>query len=325
MNPILSDKKNFADFSQHPHIKSFEDVSFNFQVPQYGCLSKISAMFNGKQVLREVKKVLQCHFSDLYERLNALTDTRERKCYSPAESVLGGMVLFLLKKKSRNEMDNDFRELEFSKNYHKIFKLRCPSMCAVEDFYRMVPTEEFDRLKVSMLAVLIEKRTLHSHRLLGKYFTISVDGTGVYASQTKHWDECTFQTSKHGVVTWMNHVLEAKLVCSNGLSLSLCSEWITNRQEFDKQDYELKAFKRLAPRLKVTTQVSKKIKNPSLFQYSQKYFVFIVIFSTFVVWKKWSPYRVRNTNNCVAKMKFFVAKSYNFAVWFNSWNRLFLC
>jgi len=123
-------------------------------------------------------------------------------------------------------------------------------MCAVEDFYRMVPSEEFDRLKVAMIAVLIEKRTLHSHRLLGKYFTIAVDGTGVYSSQTKHWDECTFQTSKHGVVTWMNHVLEAKLVCSNGLSLSLCSEWITNGQEFDKQDCELKAFKRLAPRLK---------------------------------------------------------------------------
>ena len=147
-------------------------------------------------------------------------------------------------------MDNDFRELEFSKNYRKIFKQRCPSMCAVEDFYRIVPIEEFERLKVSMLAVLIEKRTLHSHRLLGKYFTIAVDGTGVYSSQTKHWDECTCQTSKHDVVTWMNHVLEAKLVCSNGLSLSLCSEWITNGQEFDKQDCELKAFKRLAPRLK---------------------------------------------------------------------------
>jgi len=42
--------------------------------------------------------------------------------------------LFLLKKKSRNEMDNHFREQEFSRNYRKLFKLRCPIMCAVEDF-----------------------------------------------------------------------------------------------------------------------------------------------------------------------------------------------
>jgi hypothetical protein len=210
----------------------------------------VSSIANGKQVLWEVKKVLRCHFSGLYDRLNALTDTRQRKSYSPAELVLGGMVLFLLKKKSRNEMDNHFREQEFSDNYRKIFKLRCPSMCAVEDFYRTVPPEEFDDLKSAIIAVLIEKRTLHSHRLFGKYFTIAVDGTGIYSSRTKHWDDHTTQTSKHGVVTYLNNVLEAKLVCSNGLSLSLCSEMITNGEEFIKQDCELKAFKRLAPRLK---------------------------------------------------------------------------
>ena len=147
-------------------------------------------------------------------------------------------------------MDNHFHELEFSRNYRKIFKLPCPSMCAVEDFYRSLLPEELDRLKSSMVSILIEKRMLHSHRLLGKYFTIAVDGTGVYSSQNFHWDECTFQTSKNGVVTWLNNVLEAKLVCSNGLSLSLCTEWITNGEEFVKQDCELKAFKRLAVRLK---------------------------------------------------------------------------
>jgi hypothetical protein len=204
----------------------------------------------GKQVLWEVKKLLQCHFSGLYDRFNSLTDTRQRKGYSPAELVLGGMVLFLLKSKSRAEMDNRFREQEFSKNYRKIFKLRCPSMDAVEDFFRELPREELDKLKAASVAVLIEKRTLHSHRLLCKYFTIAVDGTGVYSSQTKHWDECTFQTSRNGVVTWLNHVLEAKLVCGNGLSLSVCSEWIINGEEYIKQDCELKAFKRLAVWLK---------------------------------------------------------------------------
>ena len=97
---------------------------------------------------------------------------------------------------------------------------------------------------------MIEKRTLHFYRLHGKYFTIAVDATGVYSSQTKHWEECTFKTSKNGVVTYMNHVLEAKLVCTGGLSLSLCSEWVTNDGEYIKQDCESKAFKRLAVRLK---------------------------------------------------------------------------
>lgn len=55
-------------------------------------------------------------------------------------------------------MDKYFREQEFSRNYRKIFKLRCPSMCALEDFYRSVPPEEFDDLKASLLAILIDKR-----------------------------------------------------------------------------------------------------------------------------------------------------------------------
>ena len=250
MNAILSDKKNFCPFSQPAHLKLVRNCEEDFQANQYGCQPKFSSLSNGKQVLWEVKKVLQCHFSDMYDRFNALTDNRERKCYSPAELVLGGVVLFLLKKKSRNEMNRSFSEQEFSRNYRKIFKLRCPSMCAVEDFYRLLPPEEFDDLKSALMAVLIEKRTLHSHRLLGKYFTIAVDATGVHSSQNQYWEECTHQTSKNGVVTWMNHVLEAKLVCSNGLSLSLCSEWITNGEEYEKQDCELKAFKRLAVRLK---------------------------------------------------------------------------
>ena len=130
---------------QPPHIKSVEEISTRVNQRQpYHCLPKSSSIFKGKQVLWEVKKVLQCHFRDLYDRLNALTDTRERKCYSPAELVLGGIVLFLLKQKSRHEMDQHFREQEFSDNYRKIFKLRCPSMCAVEDFYRILPTEELE-------------------------------------------------------------------------------------------------------------------------------------------------------------------------------------
>ena len=110
INPILSDKKNFCVFSQPPHIKSVEEISDSFQERSYGCLPKVSSVFNGKQVLWEVKKVLQCHFPVLNDKLNAMTDTRERKSYQPAELVLGGVVLFLLKKKSRNEMDNHFRE-----------------------------------------------------------------------------------------------------------------------------------------------------------------------------------------------------------------------
>jgi hypothetical protein len=47
--------------------------------------------------------------------------------------------------------------------------------------------------------------------------------------------------------TWTTYVLEAKVVTSNGFSISLATEWIENpaNQTFDKQDCEIKAFDRI--------------------------------------------------------------------------------
>ena len=46
--------------------------------------------------------------------------------------------------------------------------------------------------------------------------------------------------------------MEAKLITSNGFSISIATEWIENPAEsgYDKQDCERKAFKRLAEKLK---------------------------------------------------------------------------
>ena len=52
-------------------------------------------------------------------------------------------------------------------------------------------------------------------------------------------------------VSYSHQVLEAKLVCANGFSISLGTQWIENPEgDFDKQDCEAKAFKRLAKQLK---------------------------------------------------------------------------
>jgi hypothetical protein len=57
--------------------------------------------------------------------------------------------------------------------------------------------------------------------------------------------------SSKGKVSYFSYVLEAVLICSNGTSIPLLSEWIANDgQNYDKQDCEAKGFKRLAVRLK---------------------------------------------------------------------------
>ena len=59
------------------------------------------------------------------------------------------------------------------------------------------------------------------------------------------------KTSKNEKTTYYSLLLEAVLVCKNGMTIPLMTEWIANEnQEYDKQDCESKAFKRMAIGLK---------------------------------------------------------------------------
>ncbi len=115
---------------------------------------------------------------------------------------------------------------------------------------RRLNPEELEALKRSLVQTLLARRTLHTFRCLGQWFVVAVDGTGVVSFSERHCEHCLTKTSKHGKVTYFHTVVEAKLVCANGFSLSLETEWIENPTgDFKKQDYARKAFKRLAARL----------------------------------------------------------------------------
>jgi hypothetical protein len=65
-----------------------------------------------------------------------------------------------------------------------------------------------------------------------------------------HCEHCLKRVSKSGVTSYFHNILEAKLVTPNGFAISLATEWIENPEIYDKQDCELKAFRRLAEKIK---------------------------------------------------------------------------
>jgi len=124
-------------------------------------------------------------------------------------------------------------------------------MDTVDAVMRRLEPEELAALKRSLVRTLLARRTLHKYRFLGQWFVVAVDGTGVASYSERHCPHCLTTTSAHGKTTYFHNVLEAKLICANGFSLSLETEWIENPEgDFHKQDCERKAFKRLAARLK---------------------------------------------------------------------------
>ncbi|WP_230199728.1 hypothetical protein [Bacillus andreraoultii] len=89
----------------------------------------------------------------------------------------------------------------------------------------------------------------------GKYWGIGIDGTGLHTFCDKHCEHClrrvyTNRETGEKTVLYMHHVLEAKLVVGD-MIFSIASEFIENEPEnVSKQDCELKAFYRLAKKIK---------------------------------------------------------------------------
>ena len=130
-------------------------------------------------------------------------------------------MLFVFKEGSRNAFDNERKEDRFRKNYKRAFKLRLPSMDAVEDLYRLLEESELESLKCLLVKALVEKKIFYKFRFMGKMYFVAIDGTGVASYNTNYCGECTSKTSKNRKTVWFHNVLEAKLVTHNGMSVSI--------------------------------------------------------------------------------------------------------
>ncbi len=207
----------------------------------------------GRLIIHQMYKTIHQFFPDFFERISQFPDYRERKQYEIVELVTAGIAMFLFKEGSRNAMNNDRKENKFSKNYTSLFKLKLPHMDTVNDLFSVLKEEELEKLKASLVAGLIEQKVIRKFKFLGKSYIIAIDGTGLSSYDHKHCDACLTKTSKNGKISYFHTVLEAKLVTSNGLSISLATEWISNegKSEYDKQDCELNAFKRMAAKIKL--------------------------------------------------------------------------
>ena len=203
------------------------------------------------QLIYTIGKTITHFFPDLFDRIREIEDFRKKSEYELVELITACIAMFIFKEGSRNAFNNDREEENFKDNYQNLFHMRLPHMDTVENVMRKLNESELEGLKVSMIRDLLQKKSLHKFRLLGKFFIIAVDGTGVHTFSERHCDQCLTQESKNGKIKYFHNVLEAKLICSNGFSISLATEWIENPVgDFDKQDCEQKAFKRLAKKIK---------------------------------------------------------------------------
>lgn len=157
---------------------------------------------------------------------------------------------------SRRQFENE-REVGFTaENLGRLIDEpgeRTASTWTVDYLFRKMDPSGLETIPPAICRELIRARRLESFRFHGEYL-VAVDGTELHRFRNRsrpHCAACLKQTHGNGTTDYFHSVLEAKLVAEPGLAFSMASEFIENDAEpYDKQDSELKAFYRLAPRLK---------------------------------------------------------------------------
>ena len=201
-------------------------------------------------------------FPGLNEELQALPDSRlQPACvYETRFLAWWGLLLFILKLGSRRQLNFRLNALGTSvlanvnrlANTHQTTR---PVHGTLDYFIGHVPCEAFADLRTLMIRRLIRSKVLEPARVQG-HLCVLLDATGLFYFAERHCDQCLSQ--KHGGTTiYLHNVLEAKLVGPGDMVLSLASEFIENGDgnaairsaDAFKQDCELNAFSRLAPRL----------------------------------------------------------------------------
>jgi hypothetical protein len=195
------------------------------------------------------------HFFGGFERLfQDVADPRHPAfIVYPLPVILAtGVLMFLLHLGARRQVKYTLRESgpAIAKFQAMFGTDTCPHGDTLNATYRRLQVAEVQEVVSGTVETLIRNKLFYRYRLLDTYYLVVVDGTGTLTFDERHCPHCLTRT-RHGHTLYYHPILEAKLVTQAGLVCSLMTEFIENPGELpDKQDCELKAFYRLAERLK---------------------------------------------------------------------------
>ena len=202
-------------------------------------------------------------FPELTSWLDRLPDTRdqERILYERRFLAWWGLALYLFQLGSRRQRDFDLQATGtyVLTNLNRLAgttPTTRPVQDTLDDFLGHTKVQAIAKVRTQMGHRLLRMKVLDSARLHGKLVRL-VDGTGVRCWR-RHCEHCLVPRHRSGTL-YLHNVLEAKRRGPAGVVVSVDSAFIENDAaqeaagkgaEAVKQDCALKAFSRLAPRVK---------------------------------------------------------------------------
>jgi hypothetical protein len=211
----------------------------------------------------EQLKVYEQFLPGLLKKLAQIPDLRNPKKIKHQMRVMMfyGILMFVFQKTSRRKTNQEMTTPQLLENLKVLFPelTDMPHQDTLCRLLEKIGVAEIETIYIDMLKKLIRKKKFRN-LLHQKRYLVAVDGTQKYVMDDC-WDERYLRRKirgKDGEYQYYAYVLEAVVIFSNGMVLPLMSVFLENNKELEaiendeewKQDCEVKAFHRLAKRLK---------------------------------------------------------------------------
>jgi hypothetical protein len=208
-----------------------------------------------KQIIASFFRTMKHHWGQWKDVFVGVKDPREagKITYPLPVLLFTGVLLFVCQLGSRRQIHHQLRgNGAVKQKYLALFGVGAiPHGDTLNYAYRQVQVAEVQEVVCHLVETLLKQRPLADQRLFGLYHRVAIDGTGVLTFAERHCEYCLTRKLTNGEIQYYHPVLEAKLVTPDGYALSVMTEFIENSDPgASKQDCELKAFYRLAQRLK---------------------------------------------------------------------------
>ena len=210
-------------------------------------------------IVEEHLKIYRNLLPKILEDLSRIKDYRDPKRIKHKLTVvlLYGLLMFVYQMTSRRETNRKITMPQFMENLKTLFP-ELESLPHCDTLNRILSEIEVEKIQtthIKLVKKLIKNKKFKRY-MTGYKYMIAIDGTQKFLRE-EPWSEESLQKTidtRNGKKTlYYVYVLEANLVFENGMVIPLMTEILEASKgdvENDKQDCEIRAFKRLAKKLK---------------------------------------------------------------------------
>ncbi|MDO9535049.1 MAG: transposase family protein [Bacillota bacterium] len=203
--------------------------------------------------IEEMLKPYRTILPHILKKLETIQDYRQAKKskHKLAVLLLFGMLAFVFQLESRRQANREMTTPTFLENLKSIIPEidTVPHQVTINRLLCKIDVSQLEELLLELVRRFIRNKKFERY-LADRHWCVAIDGTQKICRDYPFAEECSERTI-NGETQYYVYVLEANLVFSGGFSLPLLSEFCEyTENEQGKQDCELKAFTRLAERLK---------------------------------------------------------------------------